>query len=81
MLLLVEVADTSLSYDRTVKLPLYARAGIAAYWIVDLTRRVLHAYRDPEGDNYRAVSTHREGDRIALALQPDIVVPLQRVFD
>ena len=51
--LLVEVADSSLSYDRTDKLVAYARAGIAEYWILNLVDRVAEVYRDPAGDTYR----------------------------
>ncbi len=80
VLLLIEVADSSLTFDRTVKLPLYARAGIADYWIVDLTRRVLDVHRKPAGDSYGQMSTHVAGERIALALAPDIVVTLDHFF-
>jgi len=61
VLLLVEVADSSLTFDRTVKLPLYARANIAEYWIVDLKRRVIEAYRRPVGDGYAEGTEHRAG--------------------
>src|SRR3990170_251848 len=55
VLLVVEVADTSVESDRGVKVPLYARAGIAAAWLVDLAgeRLIVHAAPAPEG--YRAV--------------------------
>jgi Uma2 family endonuclease len=46
-LLIVEVADTSLSLDRERKLPMYARAGIPECWIVNLNERCLEVYRDP----------------------------------
>lgn len=80
VLLLVEVADSSLGFDRNVKLPLYARAGIAELWIVDLKRRLLDAYRTPAGDGYRETTTHQPGDQLALVLAPDIVVKLDLVF-
>ena len=76
VLLLVEVADSSLRYDRTVKLPLYARAGIPEVWIVDLKRRVLHAHRRPTDGEYAEITTHHPGDRLALAAAPDIAVRL-----
>ena len=76
VLLLVEVADSSLRYDRTVKLPLYARAGIAEVWIVDLKRRVLHAHRRPTDGEYAEITTHHPGDHLALAAAPDITVRL-----
>ena len=52
VLLLVEVADTSLAYDRDVKVPLYAQAGIAEVWIVDLNKRELVVYRSPVNGKY-----------------------------
>ncbi len=80
VLLLVEVADSSLRFDRTVKLPLYARAGVAEFWLVDLKRRVVDVHRTPAGDGYADASTCRAGDRLALALAPEIVVRLDLVF-
>lgn len=46
-LLVIEIADTSLEYDRTVKMSLYAGAGIPEYWIVNLVERRLEVYREP----------------------------------
>ena len=48
--LIIEVAETSLRFDRIEKGSLYARAGIADYWIVNLVDRVLEVYRDPDAD-------------------------------
>ena len=80
VLLLVEVADSSLRFDRTVKLPLHARAGIAELWIVDMKRRVLEAHRSPAGDSYRETTTHQPGEQLALLLTPEIVVRLDLMF-
>ncbi len=80
VLLVVEVADSSLRFDRTVKLPLYARFGIGELWIVDLTRRVVDAYREPQGAAYGETTTHNAGERLALSLAPDIVVRLDLSF-
>jgi Uma2 family endonuclease len=80
VLLIVEVADSSLAFDRGVKLPLYARAGVAELWIVDLKRRVVDAYREPAGEGYRETATYRPGEQVALALAPEIVVTLDLVF-
>jgi Uma2 family endonuclease len=54
-LLVVEVADTTLRYDLEIKRPTYARAGVAELWIVDIDRRELHLFREPQLD----YSTHR----------------------
>lgn len=80
VLLLVEVSDSSLRYDRTVKLPLYARAGIGECWIVDLRRRVLEAHRQPAGGAYTIVETHGPGDHVALSMAPEIGVALDLLF-
>lgn len=53
VLLVIEVADSSADYDRTVKVPHYARAGIPEVWIVDLPQRVVEVYRKPEDGEYR----------------------------
>ena len=80
VLLVAEVADSSLRYDRTVKLPLYARAGIGEVWIVDLRRLVVDVHRTPAGDGYATVGTHGPEDTVTLALAPGIAVALRRVF-
>jgi Uma2 family endonuclease len=71
VLLLVEVADTSSAYDRSVKLPLYARVSIPEYWLVDLERSVLEVYRSPAGDRYAEVRELAPGGRLAAASLPD----------
>ena len=80
VLLLIEVSDTSLRYDQTVKLPAYARAGIAEYWVVDLPRRAVIVHRQPVADSYADISTKGPGDQLALALAPEVVIALNLVF-
>lgn len=63
ILLLVEIADTSLRYDRTVKLHLYAAGGIREVWIVDLGGGVIEVYREPEGERYRRRTAWPGGPR------------------
>jgi Uma2 family endonuclease len=52
VLLAIEVAASSLSYDRLVKVPLYARHGIVEFWIVDLDGRQVEIHREPSGERY-----------------------------
>ena len=68
VLLLIEVADTTVRLDRGLKASIYARAGIQEYWIVDVRRRAVEVYRDPTGDAYRLVEEHRDGPVSPAAL-------------
>ena len=67
--LVVEIAESSLAKDRQVKAPIYAEAKIPEYWILNLQRRVLEVYRQPEriGDDFAYAQTtlYREEDSVA----------------
>ena len=80
VLLLIEVADTSLDYDRLVKMPLYAREGVCEAWIVDLVNRQVRFYRQPQGGAYADVtSTETPGLTPVIAL-PGIEIDLAGLF-
>ena len=53
VLLVIEVADSSLEYDRNIKLPLYAQSGIPEYWLVNLEKEEIEAYWQPYGETYK----------------------------
>ena len=53
VLLAIEVADTSADYDREVKLPLYAQAGLPEVWLIDLQKGCIEVYARPQGDAYQ----------------------------
>ncbi len=72
--LIIEVADSSLSYDRGDKAAMYAQAGIADYWIVNLRDRVVEVHRDPRPDGYRNVSLYREQNELRPLAFPDAVL-------
>ncbi|HEX2740666.1 MAG TPA: Uma2 family endonuclease [Rubrobacter sp.] len=71
VLLLIEVSDTTLAYDRNVKLPLYSRAGIREVWIVDLSGEVIERHNDPSPDGYRSLHRARRGEKIESSALPD----------
>ena len=72
VLLLIEVADTSLTYDRQVKLPLYAHHGIRQVWLVDLSAGVIEDHRWPEPDGYGEVRTLRRGEVVGCEALPGV---------
>ncbi len=80
VLLLIEVSDTSLEYDRTVKLPLYARAGIPEVWIVDLSGACVEMYRDPGAESYRRVQRFTRGQSLAPRAFPDLLISVDEIF-
>jgi Uma2 family endonuclease len=68
VLLVVEVSDSSLEQDRTVKLATYAEAGIPEYWIVNLPERKLEVYRDSVSGEYRTHLIFRGGEEVTPLL-------------
>ena len=78
--LLVEVADSSLSFDRTVKLELYARAGIREVWIVDLTTDVVLVHRGPSGAGYGSVVRIEGAAALDVEALPGVTIPVAEVF-
>jgi Uma2 family endonuclease len=76
VLLVIEVAESSLGYDRSTKLRLYAEAGIPEYWIVNLRDDCVEVRREPEPDarRYGSVRIARRGERIELVGLPGVSV-------
>ncbi len=80
VLLVVEVSETTLSQDRTVKQPLYARHGLPELWIVDVKRSRLHTFQSPAGGGYTRVSSIDEPGLTALEALPGVTVDLSGVL-
>ena len=81
--LVIEVSDSTLRYDRTVKAALYALHGIADYWILNLNDRVLEVHRQPApmtdqtlGYGYRSVTRYTETDAIAPLAAPQSLISI-----
>jgi len=70
VLLVVEVAETSAAYDREVKVPLYAKAGILEVWLVDLANECIEVYRQPSSEGYRQVQRVGHGQRLSPQALP-----------
>ena len=66
ILLVIEVADTSLAFDRNAKIPLYASCGIVESWLVDLVQREVTVYQQPAGASYAQQAVYRGGDSLPL---------------
>lgn len=80
VLLVVEVAETSLEYERRVKLPAYARAGVPEVWLLNLPDDRLEILRDPAPDGYRDARRLDRGERVAPILLPDVGLAVDEVL-
>jgi Uma2 family endonuclease len=74
ILLIVEVADSSIEYDREVKARVYARSGVHEYWLVDLNGQELVCYSSAENGTYQNVQRCTRGQSLAPQLLPGCVI-------
>ena len=80
VLLIVEVADTTLRYDREIKIPLYARHGIPEVWLIDVDGRTLTVFETPADGRYRNERRVRPSGALAPKALPGVEVDLSRLF-
>lgn len=80
VLLVVEVADSSLALDRAVKMPLYARARVPEVWLIDLAARVVVVHRDPRGGAYADVHTASPDEQLRIEALDDVAVTVTDVL-
>ena len=78
--LLIEVSYSSVDFDRTEKLSLYAEAGIQEYWQVDVPSRSVIVYRGPVETSYRSVSTFESGAILSPICLPDARLEVSALF-
>jgi Uma2 family endonuclease len=78
--LLIEVSQTSSHFDRTEKLLLYAEAGIAEYWQIDMPRRIVTVHREAQGELFRSVQSFGESATIAPLCLPDAKLVIATLF-
>jgi Uma2 family endonuclease len=80
VLLLIEVADTSLAEDRSEKRELYAAASIADYWIVNLIDQSIEVYRQPLENSYQSTSVYLPGEIVTPLALPTVSFPVSNLF-
>jgi len=80
VLVLVEVSDQSLAYDRNQKLPRYAAAGIFEVWVVDASGKAVEQYTEPRGDCYRQRRVFQRGDVLVAQAIQGVQVRLDELF-
>lgn len=80
VLLLIEVSDATLRYDRRVKAALYGAAGVMEYWIINLPKRLIEVYREPQPDGYRTLTRYAPGETLSPLAFPDVMLPVSDIL-
>ncbi|NEQ37680.1 MAG: Uma2 family endonuclease [Okeania sp. SIO3I5] len=77
--LLVEVADSTIKYDREIKIPLYAENGISEVWLIDINQQLVEVYRQPKGNSYQNVQQFFRGDILTIEAFDDINLTVDEI--
>jgi Uma2 family endonuclease len=80
VLLIIEVADTSVDYDRDIKLPAYARSGVPEVWLADLPTETVTAYTEPANGVYRSARAYQRGDSITPLHFPELSIQVTSIL-
>jgi Uma2 family endonuclease len=78
--LVVEISDSSLTLDLTIKAHLYARAGVADYWVLDVNGRSLIVHRQPAEGRYESVESYSDQEQVAPLAAPGALFPVATAF-
>jgi Uma2 family endonuclease len=80
IILLIEIAHTTLVIDREEKTPIYARANIADYWILDIVGRRVYIFRNPSNEGYQSTTVLNQDAAIEPLAFPEIEIPFSQLF-
>ncbi len=80
ILLVVEIAASSIEYDQKVKARIYAESGVPEYWLADLNTNLVSRYSVPEGGVFRTAEPYRRGESIAPKLLPACVISVDALL-
>lgn len=80
VLLVVEVSDTTIGYDRETKIPLYAKSGIPEVWLVNVKRKTVEIFIRPERENYHNIRVFQTGEIAQSDVIPDLALEVDKIF-
>ncbi|NMG07555.1 Uma2 family endonuclease [Brasilonema sp. UFV-L1] len=78
--LIIEVADTTVKYDREVKIPLYAEDKITEVWLVDINEQCVEVFSEPTADGYQNVQKFRRGESLAIQAFGDVKISVDEIL-
>jgi Uma2 family endonuclease len=80
ILLIIEVSDTTLDFDRTTKANTYAEAGILEYWVLDVGGRQVYAMSEPDAGRYRSIARLTDSDHVSPIGFPDLEIVIAKLL-
>ena len=80
ILLVIEIAETSVAYEREAKLPVYAGSGVQEVWLADIPAETVTAHTEPANGMYRTVRTYRHGDSMTPLHFPDLSIEVVSIL-
>jgi Uma2 family endonuclease len=80
-LLVVEVSDTTLKYDRDVKLALYAEAEIPEVWIVNLPNNIIEIHQNPSNGIYQLAKIFKEDETLVSGILPELKLEVKKILE
>ena len=80
ILLIIEVADSTIAYDREIKAPLYAAAGIPEMWLFDVNKKAIEGYSQPSANGYKLIRRYDESDTLSMLAFPDVTFNWNELF-
>lgn len=81
VILVIEVSDSSLNYDRGTKAKLYAQAGIADYWVINLRDSCIEVFRDPQDGEFQSHEVFERGHTVRPLRFPKLKLSVTKLFD
>nr|MDJ0732849.1 Uma2 family endonuclease [Nostocaceae cyanobacterium] len=80
VLLLIEVSDSTVKYDREEKIPLYAQAKIIEVWLVDMNEESVEVFREPKQDEYEDIKKFMRGESLEIQMFPDVNITVDEIL-
>ena len=78
--LLIEVADSTIEYDREEKIPLYAEANIIEVWLVDINEQIVEVYQQPTAARYQLMQKFASGQTLSIKAFPNVNITVNEIF-
>ncbi len=80
VLLLIEVADSTIDSDRSLKIPVYAEDGITEVWLVDINGDCIEVYRHPTANGYQEILKFYRGQNLSILAFPDLSIAVDEIL-